>query len=67
MFLATKNGDLKSLKELYENVNEIDLMQKIDYWDETILHVAARYGQFEVMKWLIQFTDDPNTASVFPG
>ena len=60
MFLATKYGDLKSLKELCENVKEIDLMQKIDYWDKTILHVAASFGQFEVMKWLIQFTEDPN-------
>ena len=61
MYLATKNGDLKSLKVLCENVKEIDPMQEIDrYWDKTLLHVAASSGQFEVFKWLIQFTNDPN-------
>lgn len=53
-----KCGDLKKLKTVIENQDELDL-RDVDFEEQTPLHAAVANGHLEITKWLLQQGLDP--------
>eukprot|EP01124_Arcella_intermedia_P023433 TRINITY_DN3726_c0_g1_i2.p1 TRINITY_DN3726_c0_g1~~TRINITY_DN3726_c0_g1_i2.p1 ORF type:complete len:912 (+),score=264.61 TRINITY_DN3726_c0_g1_i2:22-2757(+) len=75
-WLASKKGDLESLKKLIFEP-EASLLQEVkelvapvpinsrDKWQKTFLHCASETGNLEVVEWLIEQQADINARDLF--
>ena len=53
LYLASKRGDLKKVKQLTEE-KQLNPLQKVDKFGANALHYAAQFGQLNVLKYFIE-------------
>ncbi|XP_057815119.1 ankyrin repeat-containing protein NPR4 [Cryptomeria japonica] len=56
VFIAAKDGNIDAIKKLHGQ-NPCQL-KEVTYEDNTALHIAAREGHLEVVKWILQNVKD---------